>query len=72
MDQILICIALDGQGFLLMNPSLPFALLTISLMCGFQERLLDMTISRCVATGTVPSVSSCILYRSYLWVILIW
>ena len=48
--------------FLLMNPSLLFALLTILVMCGFQERLFDMFMPRCVATGTALSVSSCIVY----------
>ena len=48
--------------FLLMNPSLLFALLTILLMCGFQERLFDMSMPRCVATGTALSVSLCIMY----------
>ena len=48
--------------FLLMNPSLLFALLTILLMCGFQERLFDMFMPRCVATGTALSVSLCIMY----------
>ena len=45
-----------------MNPSLLFALLTILLTCGFQERLFDMYMPRCVATGTALSVSSCIVY----------
>ena len=49
--------------FPLMNPSLLFALLTILLMCGFQERLFDMSMLRCVATGTALSVSSCMLYE---------
>ena len=48
--------------FLLMNPSLLLALLTILLMCGFQERLFDMSMPKCVAIGTAPSVSSCIVY----------
>ena len=48
--------------FLLMNPSLLFALLTILLMCGFQERLFDMSMPRCVATGTALSVLLCIVY----------
>ena len=43
-----------------MNSSLLFALLTILLMCGFQERLFDM--ARCVSTGTALSISSCIVY----------
>ena len=51
-----------GFKFLLMNPSLLFALLTILLMCGFQERLFDMSMPRCVATGTALSVSLCIMY----------
>ena len=38
--------------FLLMNPSLLFALLTVLLMCGFQERLFEMSMPRCMATGT--------------------
>jgi len=42
--------------FHLMNPSLLFALLTILLKCGFQE----MSMPRCVATGTALSVSLCI------------
>ena len=45
-----------------MNPSLLFALFTILLMCGFQERLFAMSIPRCVATSTALSVSSCIVY----------
>ena len=48
--------------FLLINPSLLFALFTILSMCGFQERLLDMSMPRCVATGIVLSGSSCIVY----------
>ena len=48
--------------FLLINPSLLFALFTISLMCGFQERLLDIYMPRWVATGTALSGSSCIMY----------
>ena len=48
--------------FLLMNPSLLFALLTILLMCGFQERLFDMSMPRCVVTGIALSVSSYIVY----------
>ena len=47
--------------FLLMNPSLLFALLTVLLMCGFQETF-DMCMPRCVATGTALSVT-CILYE---------
>ena len=47
VDQTTIGIGIDGLGnrfkFLLMNPSLLFALLTILLMCGFQERLFDMS-----------------------------
>ena len=31
-------------------------------MCGFQERLFDMSMPRCVATGTAMSVSLCIVY----------
>ncbi|KAK2193093.1 hypothetical protein NP493_17g06026 [Ridgeia piscesae] len=31
-------------------------------MCGFQERLFDMSMPRCVATGTALSVSLCIMY----------
>ena len=54
--------------FRLMNPRLLFALLTILLMCGFQERLFDMSMPRCVAAGTALSV----LRMGYLWVILIW
>ena len=34
--------------FLLMNPSLLFALLTILLMCGFQERLIYWFLCVCV------------------------
>ena len=49
----------NGLKFLLMNQSLLFALLTILLMCGFQERLFD----RCVATGTALCVSSYILFE---------
>ena len=46
-----------------MNPSLLFGLsLTILLMCGFHERLFDMSMPRCVATGNALSVSSCIMY----------
>ena len=64
-DQTPIGIALGGLGnifkFLLMNPSLLFALLTIFLMCGFQERSFDMSMPRCVASGTALSVSSCIV-----------
>ena len=50
--------------FLLINPSLLFALFTILLMCGFQERLLDISMPRArwVATGTALSGSSCIVY----------
>ena len=48
--------------FLLMNPSLLFALLTILLMCGFQERLFEISMPRGVATGTALSVSLCIMY----------
>ena len=48
--------------FLLINPSLLFALFTILLMCGFQERLLDISMPRWVATGTALSGSSCIVY----------
>ena len=47
--------------FLLMNPSLLFALLTILFMCGFQKRLLDKSICREVLL-LVRSVSSCIVY----------
>ena len=47
--------------FLLINPSLLFALFTILLMCGFQERLLDVSMPRCVATGIALSGSSCIV-----------
>ena len=45
--------------FILMDPSLLFALLTILLMCGFQEMLFDSSTSMCVATGTALSVSLC-------------
>ena len=38
--------------FLLINSGLLFALLTILLMWGFQERMLDMFIPRYVVTGT--------------------
>ena len=31
-------------------------------VCGFQERLFDMSMPMCVATGTALSVSSCIVY----------
>ena len=48
--------------FLLMNPSLLFALLTILLMCGFQERLFDVSMPRCVVTCNALSVSLCIVY----------
>ena len=48
--------------FLLINPSLLFALFTILLMCGFQERLFDISMPRWVATGTALSGSSCIVY----------
>jgi len=48
--------------FPLMNPSLLIALFTIVLMCGFQEGLFAMSKSRCVATSTALSVSSCIAY----------
>ena len=47
--------------FLLMNPSLLFALLTILLMCGFQE-IFDMSMPRFFSTGTALSVSLCIMY----------
>ena len=42
-----------GMDFksLLMNPSLLFALLTILLMCGFHERLFDVSIPGCVHPG---------------------
>ena len=46
----------------LINPSLVFDLFTILLMCGFQERLLDISMPRWVATGTALSGSSCIVY----------
>ena len=36
--------------------------MTTLLICGFQERLFDMSMPRCVATGTALSVSSCIVY----------
>ena len=52
-----------------MNPILLFALLTILLMCGFQERLFNMSMPRCVVTGTALSVSSCIVYGLSIWVI---
>ena len=65
-NQTPIGIALDGLGvdfrFLLLDPSLLFALFTIFLMSGFQERLFDMSMPRCVATGTALSDSSCIVY----------
>ena len=48
--------------FLLRNPSLLFALLTILLICWFQEMLFDMSMLRCIATGTALSVSSRIVY----------
>ena len=48
--------------FLLINPSLLFALFTIWLMCGFQERLFAISMPRWVATGTALSGSSCIVY----------
>ena len=40
-----------------------FALFTILLMCGFQERLLDIAMLRWVATGIALSGSSCIVYE---------
>ena len=49
--------------FILIHPSLLFALLSILIICGFQEKLFDMFIPRCVATGTALRVSSCILYE---------
>ena len=52
--------------FLLMNSRLLFALLTILLMCEFEERLFDMSMPRCVATGT--AIRFHILYTGYLWV----
>ena len=52
--------------FLLINPSLLFALFTILLICGFQERLFDISMPRCVATGTALSGSSCIVYGLYM------
>ena len=52
--------------FLLMTPSLLFALLTILLMCGFQERLFDISTLRCVATRTALSVLSCILLELFM------
>ena len=55
--------------FLLMNPSLLVALLIILLMCVFQERLFDMSMPRCLATGTVFRYVLCM---GYLWVISIW
>ena len=48
--------------FLLINPSLLFALFTILLMCVFQEKLFDISMPRWVATGTALSGSSCIVY----------
>ena len=45
--------------FILLNPSLLFALLTILLM--LMETLFDMSMPRCVAIGTALSVLSCIL-----------
>ena len=66
MDCLYTAIVLMDWGidfkFILMDPSLLFALLTILLMCGFQERLFDISTSMRVATGTALSVSLCIVY----------
>ena len=52
--------------FLLINPSLLFVLFTILLMCGFQERLFDISMPRWVATGTVVRHVLCM---GCVWVI---
>ena len=59
-DQTSIGITLDelwNRLLALMNQSLLFALFTILLMCGFQERLFDMSMLRCVAVGTALGFS---------------